>query len=277
MPDLDPIWFGELWGSIISDYTKTKLTYDSDILQALSGVSESMQAFKSGRFLAGLWGVDLHFQLGWRSLRPSEYMLWSGAKPRRTKHYTAPTFSWASRLGRVFFPLSEIITSTSAVLDSHCEVAERNPFGKVLGGYLKLSGKLLIGNVVQADEYRHEWFFIPEERSFDRNGSATPDSFAWLRSSPKCHTSCPRPFSTVGRISLDETDEIAAMANKTVHCFEIFQSYTRSEHHQPCIHSTALVLRQSLTDKAEFQRFGLAEPLPPHWFDRVPSTEITIV
>jgi hypothetical protein len=64
---LAPVWFGELWGNIISDYTKTKLTYDSNILAALPGVSDSIQAFKPGKFLGGLWGVDLHFQLAWHS------------------------------------------------------------------------------------------------------------------------------------------------------------------------------------------------------------------
>jgi hypothetical protein len=58
-----PIHFGELWEDILKAYTRTRLTYDRDILLALSGVSRLMQAYNPGAFYAGLWGVDLLYQL----------------------------------------------------------------------------------------------------------------------------------------------------------------------------------------------------------------------
>jgi hypothetical protein len=52
-PTFHPIIFGELWGEIVTDYTSTKLTYDEDILPALSGLSNLMQVFSPGMCLAG--------------------------------------------------------------------------------------------------------------------------------------------------------------------------------------------------------------------------------
>src|ERR1700744_935609 len=95
-----PIHFGELWENIFQAYTRTRLTYDHDILLALSGVSRLMQTYNPSGFYAGLWGVDILYQLAWRSqLQNEEY-----TPPRRPECYTAPSFSWASRIGPVSFP-----------------------------------------------------------------------------------------------------------------------------------------------------------------------------
>lgn len=45
------IHFGELWEDILKAYTRTRLTYDHDILLALSGVSRLMQAYNPGGFM----------------------------------------------------------------------------------------------------------------------------------------------------------------------------------------------------------------------------------
>jgi hypothetical protein len=158
---------------------------------------------------------------------------------------------------------------------ARCNAPEGNPLGKVLSGYLKLRGKLLVGKARPLLKSPDGWFFIPKNRRIVDNGTSMSISLEWLKSNRRCHILCPRPPSLIGRIMLDTTEEHVAVQNGTVYCFEIFLSYRNFA--EQCIHSTALVLQQSPSDKTVFQRVGLAEPLPRHWFEGVSSTEITII
>jgi hypothetical protein len=110
---LAPIWFGEMWGDMIQEYTTTKLTYPKDILFALSGVASIMRAFSPGRYIAGLWERDLHYQLSWTSILDE-------ADCYRPEIYTAPSFTWASRIGPVMFPWEIIITKVFSIVYISC-------------------------------------------------------------------------------------------------------------------------------------------------------------
>jgi len=120
-----PINFGELWGKIVSDYASLDLTFKQDVLPALSGIANLMLAYNPGRYFAGLWELDIHYLLGWSSI-PTDGWCYRPQKP------TAPSFSWASRLGPVDFPFECIMTSVCTVLDIKCEVKGADPYGQVL-------------------------------------------------------------------------------------------------------------------------------------------------
>jgi hypothetical protein len=126
---LAPIWFGEMWGDMIAEYTKTKLTYSKDILSALSGVASIMRAFSPGRYIAGLWELDLHYQLSWTSILGE-------ADCYRPETYTAPSFTWASRIGPVMFPWQTIITKVCSIVSISCTPKGSDPFGQVSTGFL---------------------------------------------------------------------------------------------------------------------------------------------
>jgi hypothetical protein len=49
-----PVHFGELWGSIMQDYTSLYLTFDQDILPALSSIASLMRSHDPGRYFAGI-------------------------------------------------------------------------------------------------------------------------------------------------------------------------------------------------------------------------------
>ncbi|KAF2819635.1 HET-domain-containing protein [Ophiobolus disseminans] len=108
------------WYRVICDYTQCELTFESDIFPALSGL---VQRFAEGRgisaqasYCAGLWTEDIARGLSW-SLRPRHTDPFSqvgpGGRPYRssdcTSHairtiqYQAPTFSWASWRGAVYY------------------------------------------------------------------------------------------------------------------------------------------------------------------------------
>jgi hypothetical protein len=250
-----PIHFGELWEDILKAYTRTRLAYDHDILLALSGVSRLMQAYNPGGFYAGLWGVDILYQLTWRSGRQNEEHF----PPRRPECYTAPSFSWASRIGPVSFPYNSVITSTCTIFDVHCDLVDTNPFGQVSGGYITLRGRLLSGEIQQFDyppeelysnKPRSGWLFVPERSADVNDGHTLSDS--------ECAENC-WESGKLNCVTLDANGDSHDVLNGPLHCFELFQSHRKFEPlpNSHCDHSTALLLQRSST--GYFQRIGMVE------------------
>ncbi len=126
------------WNDIVRLYTSADLTRSSDILEALSGVASNFEAGVKGRYLAGLWRKDLPAGLLWSS---------DGAA-HRPPSYTAPSFSWASRIGPVGFfaghiyPVEDVRFHLS-ILEAWCETNDLNSFGAVSNGSLLVRGVLL--------------------------------------------------------------------------------------------------------------------------------------
>ncbi|PQE05107.1 heterokaryon incompatibility protein [Rutstroemia sp. NJR-2017a BVV2] len=56
----------ESWNDIISSYTIRDLTYLSDKLAAVEGISNEMQGSRKDRYVSGLWTGELPFGLGIR-------------------------------------------------------------------------------------------------------------------------------------------------------------------------------------------------------------------
>ena len=87
-------------------YSVRTLTYETDILPALSGLARAFQTSSdanphgSNDYLAGIWRDDFAKGLLWIH---GEF---NGVWPHKniTKSYVAPTWSWASLHGRVRFP-----------------------------------------------------------------------------------------------------------------------------------------------------------------------------
>ena len=85
------------WRSIVEGYSRTSLTYASDRLIALAGVSRLLAETTGGAlgdYHAGLWQRDLVKSLGWRCLGPSL---------EQFESYLAPSWSWASTTRAVMF------------------------------------------------------------------------------------------------------------------------------------------------------------------------------
>ncbi len=146
-PSLKPIRFGEMWGSIVADYTPLEFTFACDILPALSGLVNLTQAFTPGRYIAGLWEKDLHFQLAWESLMDE-------ADCSRPQEYLAPSFSWASRIGPVIFPYARIIKQLCTIVEAQATPRGADPFGRVKDGHLILRGKMISGLVQLSKGWR---------------------------------------------------------------------------------------------------------------------------
>ncbi|KAI5459161.1 heterokaryon incompatibility protein-domain-containing protein, partial [Mariannaea sp. PMI_226] len=53
------------WAMLLQQYTSTSLTYESDILPALSGIATQVSSAGKGAYLAGLWREQLERQMYW--------------------------------------------------------------------------------------------------------------------------------------------------------------------------------------------------------------------
>ncbi|KFY29082.1 hypothetical protein V493_02567 [Pseudogymnoascus sp. VKM F-4281 (FW-2241)] len=134
-PDLDAF---SLWDLIISNYSKGELTYSTDKLVALSGLAARMQKHTQSQYLAGMWRKHLAYQLLWNS--SSIQWVVSTSRPI---NYTAPSWSWASMHGHIEDACvvrhaddREIVLE---ILDVGVDIeSDKNPFGQVRGGFLRL-------------------------------------------------------------------------------------------------------------------------------------------
>jgi len=141
-----------LWLQIVSNHTKRKLTFRSDIFAALAGPASIFQAYFGERYLAGLFEWDLLRSLLWRVKDSSSA---ARASPSHT-----PSWSWASVVGAVG---PEIAVNSSLipprlvgglaaqilVVETYLTdglLAPANHFLDVSGGMIRLGGYLLHGS-----------------------------------------------------------------------------------------------------------------------------------
>lgn len=86
------------WLQIVEDYTKRNLTFESDKLPALQGLAQYVRALTRDRYLFGLWKTSLDIGLLWRTAPYKDVSERRGRAADR-----APSWSWASVNGRVYF------------------------------------------------------------------------------------------------------------------------------------------------------------------------------
>jgi hypothetical protein len=140
---------GRTWEHIISMYSARRLSYLEDKLTALAGVAEAFQQQTLVEYLAGLWSGDmLPRLLLWQASRTDDYT--------PCPIYTAPSWSWASLNSPVYFSLLyshhsynwyDVDGPSSKIIFE----SRKLPFGRLTGGYLKLSARI-----------RHGVFYPPQ-------------------------------------------------------------------------------------------------------------------
>lgn len=144
-----------LWNRVVFQYQALDLTFESDKLVAISGLARMHSRFLNTRYLAGLWLEHLPIQLLW-------YRDWmEDPDTRSCNEYIAPSWSYASFrgpiqppyiLGRGLFreileqwyrPIIQVLDATIALVD------EKNPFGAVSGGALRINGPLANSSLIK--------------------------------------------------------------------------------------------------------------------------------
>lgn len=126
---------------VVEHYSKTKLTYGSDRLPALSGIAARQQRVTRDQYLAGMWKESLITQLSWEVL---------GKKSRRPE-WRAPTWSWASIDGDVGHFKLEDCNEYIRVVDAWARPSGPDPYGAAVDGELTLSCAHLIRAKINRD------------------------------------------------------------------------------------------------------------------------------
>lgn len=119
-----------------------ELTFCSDKLVALSGLSTEKNSVWPDQHLAGLWKRSLLEDLIW-SMNRSTYLV-EPVPVWQPDFYRAPSWSWASMEGRVFFSTHEGYGSTmqARIIETGTSTTSTNPFGSVSDGFIRIQGDL---------------------------------------------------------------------------------------------------------------------------------------
>jgi hypothetical protein len=131
------------WKNLISLYSQKELTFQKDVLPALSGITNRIRDDKD--YHGGLWGKTLDYDLLWFSTvskRGSPVKL-----PSSGADYIAPSFLWASVKGSIaFVHVPKEIRSfvqTFKRKSVHCTPKGHDSLGELAKGTLIITGPAL--------------------------------------------------------------------------------------------------------------------------------------
>lgn len=106
-PDANPKTLGYVWLDIVSEFSRLRLTKESDRMPALSGLANSLSSQKLGAFLAGIWEADLARGLIFERTKNPNTNTKLVDQDLTTIKRSRPSWSWASlpsdRFGSVSF------------------------------------------------------------------------------------------------------------------------------------------------------------------------------
>lgn len=119
----------------------------------MSGLARIFQQAyaEKDEYIAGLWRQDFAQGLLW--------LVDGSSETSKAQEYWAPSWSWASIAGTVHWPTRTIPRHkrddfTVELLEVNMRVAKENAMGTVLGGYIRMRGRLRSLSVVRKPE---EW------------------------------------------------------------------------------------------------------------------------
>lgn len=125
------------WTRVVHEFTRRKLTIQTDRLPALSGLAAFNTSNAAEDYVAGLWKSEL-----------PETLLWQvrGDDSERHEDYYAPSWSWASVNGDIGMhsTLGNRLPMKCKILEISTVLATDNPFGPLKSGFIKIQGPVAI-------------------------------------------------------------------------------------------------------------------------------------
>jgi len=136
----------ESWEQVVFYYSERSLTYPSDKLPAMSGVASFFSSQLPGdKYLAGLWESRLLEELCWHISN------FDKVPSSRPLEYRAPSWSWASIDGQIILSHADSSQQNedndheqAKVMEVYVKHDPNDPFGRALGGQLRLHGLWLL-------------------------------------------------------------------------------------------------------------------------------------
>lgn len=134
-----------VWRKLVRDYSQKELTFEKDVLPALSGLASLVHTATGDQYLAGIWSCDILSALQW----VPEGLDW------RSSTYLAPSWSWASckKSSPIVYPLTSHAQFKAKVIDARVTLIGDNPFGRVSDGFLKLEGLVQRGAIKRSSPH----------------------------------------------------------------------------------------------------------------------------
>lgn len=120
-----------LWHDIVRQYSKKALTVDGDIFPALQGLAKALHP--DWKYHAGLWRDSFVSDLHWYADISRQPIA------TRPSVWRAPTWSWASIKGGVYFEDSRNVCASVEELTA--VPVGTDPFGQISSGILQLRGR----------------------------------------------------------------------------------------------------------------------------------------
>ena len=128
------------WHQQIMEYSKRRLSFAADKLPAISAVASHISGITGSRYIAGMWKDNLIQDMCW------ERHMFESLKWENTDEWRAPTFSWASVQGNVFYnddsPAGKG-TYLTEVLETGTTLGGTPVFGQVTDGFVIVRGPLI--------------------------------------------------------------------------------------------------------------------------------------
>jgi hypothetical protein len=139
----------ENWIKMIQLYTQRELTFQSDILPALSGIANRVRG--AGKYYGGIWEKNLPSDLLWfATVGPVTSAI---QLPVRPSDYIAPSFLWASIKGSVsFLNKLEDFQQIFSVKKISCEPKREDPLGELSSGVLAIEAHICRAKFVHVFE-----------------------------------------------------------------------------------------------------------------------------
>lgn len=170
MSDWNPQTIIRCWHRIVEEYSKLELSYEFDILPALSGLAALFEPYQASPYLAGLWEGSLFQDLLWHHERPHDD---PPAMTFRSSQWRAPSWSWASLKCPVkFIDVAAGLSPLCSLCEASCEpVTGSGSLGQLATGYLLLRGKLIsltLHHSIRENSDKRLWHVDSLESTRDR-------------------------------------------------------------------------------------------------------------
>lgn len=149
-----------LWQRVVQSYSRSRLTFSSDKLVALSGLAKGFTKVLQNVYVAGLWQSNLASQLVWH-VNSANAKAETGCS-RLESIYRAPSWSWASIDEPVSIPHPSSRRILATVQSFTLNYATEDNTSLLKGGSLVLEGCL--GELEMWREVTsHQWRVIPNK------------------------------------------------------------------------------------------------------------------
>jgi hypothetical protein len=142
------------WQVQVMDYSKRRLTDPKDKLPAISGLASRIHQVTGSEYVAGLWAVHFVKDLFWERIGEDDWE----PEWKLPSSYRAPTFSWASVDGSIFYGEDVFYqdwTYHTKVLESSCKLSGTSRFGQLESCSVKVCGPCFRASLSRIQDRAH--------------------------------------------------------------------------------------------------------------------------